>query len=229
MNDLIFLGVVLHSLKTKNISSVQVILPYIPGVKNYNAKDTESPITLKVITQIINTFPYDELITLDTVSPVATALLKNCINITNHSFVYNIVSNFNEPITLVCPNSHLVDKLTKLQEYLEAQSNLEMNNLVLCTQTLQDSVNNTYKTKIFTEELQNQTCVVVADVGVTLESFIDLAKQLLKKNANKLFLIITHGIFTENITELTKYYDKIYFSNSRDIKSTNCEIINFEY
>lgn len=47
----------------------------------------------------------------------------------------------------------------------------------------------------------------ICDGGVT---FIELAKVLKEKGADKIYLYVTHGIFSKGLDELMKYYEHIY-------------------
>lgn len=227
MSDLVLLGVILNVLSTRQLLNVRVILPYIPGSRQDRKTSVEEPFTLKVITDIINSYPYDELITFDNHSDVSTALLKNCYNMTNHSLVYSIVQHIKDPFVLVSPDAGALKKINDLNSYLSKSLTNKPEEIVICTKH-RDTANGQLSNVVaHIEDLEKKVCVVVDDICDGGNTFIKIAEQLLKKNAGKLILIVSHGIFSNGTSELFKYYSEIYTSDSRilDLPDVNIEHI----
>jgi ribose-phosphate pyrophosphokinase len=62
--------------------------------------------------------------------------------------------------------------------------------------------------------------IIIDDICDGGATFINIAKQL-KANGwkNKIYLIVTHGIFSKGFKELSEYFDGIYCTNSyKDIR-----------
>jgi len=68
--------------------------------------------------------------------------------------------------------------------------------------------------KVYTENLNKKTCVVVDDICDGGGTFLGLAKKLKAKNCGKLILIVTHGIFSKGLEKLEEAYDVIYSTDS---------------
>ena len=64
--------------------------------------------------------------------------------------------------------------------------------------------------EVIAEDLGGRPCVIVDDICDGGGTFLGLAKELGKHNAGPLTLIITHGLFTKGLDELTQAFDRIY-------------------
>jgi len=62
----------------------------------------------------------------------------------------------------------------------------------------------------FNPELNGETVLVVDDICDGGRTFIEAAKLLKTKTAGKLYLYVTHGIFSRGLTELLRHYEHIY-------------------
>ena len=78
MNDLVGLGTLLHQLENRNINNVKVILPYVPGYTCTDSSTLYNADILQVVINMINTFPYSEIVTLDNLSEITSNMLKKC-------------------------------------------------------------------------------------------------------------------------------------------------------
>jgi ribose-phosphate pyrophosphokinase len=57
--------------------------------------------------------------------------------------------------------------------------------------------------------------VIVDDICDGGRTFIELAKVIIAQNQEaKIYLVVTHGIFSAGFSELTNYFDGIYTTNS---------------
>lgn len=59
-------------------------------------------------------------------------------------------------------------------------------------------------------------------------TFIGVAEELKKHNCGKLFLFVTHGIFSRGFEELNKYFEKIYCTNSFNDLESNVKLKQFK-
>jgi ribose-phosphate pyrophosphokinase len=57
--------------------------------------------------------------------------------------------------------------------------------------------------------------VIVDDICDGGRTFIELAKAIKERtHDSKIYLVVTHGIFSAGLLELSKYFEKIYTTNS---------------
>lgn len=70
------------------------------------------------------------------------------------------------------------------------------------------------------------SCVVVDDICDGGATFIETAKVLKAGGARKLYLYVTHGLFTKGVEPLLQWYEKIYTTNSyQDINHPSVEVV----
>ena len=69
-------------------------------------------------------------------------------------------------------------------------------------------------TEIYCNNLHGKNVVIVDDLIDGGRTYIELAKVLKKKNAGRIDLIVTHGIFSKGLATLTAMVDHIYTTNS---------------
>ena len=69
-----------------------------------------------------------------------------------------------------------------------------------------------------TEYHLDKDMIIIDDICDGGATFINIAKELRKPGYmykdNKIYLIVTHGIFSKGTTKLSQYFDGIYCTNS---------------
>lgn len=81
------------------------------------------------------------------------------------------------------------------------------------------------ETIVYKNDLGGKDAIIVDDICDGGKTFIELAKVLKEKNVGKIYLVVTHGIFSAGFDSLGEYFDGIYCTNSvKDI--TDGTIVN---
>lgn len=70
------------------------------------------------------------------------------------------------------------------------------------------------ETIVYKDDLHGKDGIIVDDICDGGRTFIELAKVLRKRNCGKLYLIVTHGIFSKGLEELNQYFDGVFCTNS---------------
>ena len=68
--------------------------------------------------------------------------------------------------------------------------------------------------KVYAEDLKGCDCLIVDDICDGGGTFIGLANELKNKNAGKLYLAVSHGIFSRGFDDLEKCFTKIFTTDS---------------
>jgi len=214
-NDLGFLLVATDALKRIGVESINLFLPYFPGARQDRIMQTGEALTVKIYAQIINAQLYKQVTILDPHSDVTSALINNVIVKSTDSFVKEAISDIDNYL-LVAPDAGAVKRV------FNAAKVLKNSNVIDCTKMRETLTGNITGLRVNSGDLSNQTCVIIDDICDGGRTFIELAKELKKKRAGKLILIVTHGIFSKGYDELKKYYHKIICTNSfSDINDKN--------
>lgn len=60
------------------------------------------------------------------------------------------------------------------------------------------------------DSVEGKDCVVIDDMISSGGSMLDVAKQLKERNANRVFVCTTYGLFTDGLAKFDEYYEKGY-------------------
>lgn len=206
--DIIKLLLVKDALELKGTKHFDLIMPYIPYARqDRKCYDGES-FSLKVFTNLINSLNFDKVITIDSHSDVAPALLNNCTNLSNLEYIKNtILADFNEKPILVSPDAGSNKKCNKLSIELSMD-------LVKCDKVRNVKTGELSGFEVFSDNLFGKECLIVDDICDGGGTFIGLAQELKRKNAGKLYLFTTHGIYSKGFEIFKGVFDTVYCTNS---------------
>lgn len=214
-----------QALKEIGVKSVKLYVPYFIGARS-DRKFLEGSVNYlkKVISPIINAQEFDEVIVMDPHSDVLEACLNNYKKSNNFSLVKFALTNIDNKdnaqsrICLVSPDAGAYKKI------FDVAQNFRIQNIVTATKVRDMATGNILRTEI--PELpgsigdadsanDGMKYVIIDDICDGGRTFIELAK-VIKENrpSAKVYLIVTHGIFSAGFDELNKHFEMIYTTNS---------------
>jgi ribose-phosphate pyrophosphokinase len=227
------------SLRKLGVKEIHLYTPYFLGSRSDRQFEEGSNNYLKdVICPIINGLNFDSITVLDPHSDVLEACLNNFKKIDNKKLIamsfcsiYKSETVNMDKCVLVSPDAGASKKIYKLAEQIGYKGDI-----ITCskdrdvdgklTKTIVPYVfckgeNNPYNEKVYGKDI-----IIIDDICDGGATFINIAKEI--KNAlpdiawfkqynhpiPKIYLIITHGIFSKGFEELSQYFDAIYCTNS---------------
>lgn len=226
-SDLELLICTVKSLRNMGIEDIFLYVPYFLGSRSDRQFSEGGNNYLKdVICPIINSLDFKGVTVMDPHSDV----LEVCIN--NFNKVDNITlmkfalfqtyasSKPNDNMVLVSPDAGATKKIFKLAEKIEYKGDI-----ITCSKN-RDEHGKLSETIIPWRDLYvKKDLILIDDICDGGATFINIAKSIKCEGSpfvGKLYLIITHGIFSKGLKELSEYFDSIYCTNSyRDINSMN--------
>ena len=179
------------------------------------------PLSVALYAEILNEREYDSVTIYDPHSDVVTALLDNVKVASNREFVRKAIleitavdgNNINmwgkDNLVLVSPDAGANKKIISLAQSLDIQ------NIVKCDKTRDVKTGKLTGFRVYEEDLLGMDCLIVDDICDGGGTFIGLARELKKKNAGKLYLAVSHGIFSKGFDELDEVFDAIFTTDSR--------------
>lgn len=220
-DDLMKILMAVDALRLEGIRRFDLIMPYIPYARQDRKCDTGEAFSLKVFTKIINSVGFESVLVLDSHSDVAPALLDNCINLDNHRYVMlaaMAIKAINpKDLLLVSPDTGANKKINKVFDTVKY-----FFNTVKCDKVRDMTNGNILGVEVMKDDLLGLDCLIVDDICDGGRTFIEISKALKAKNAGKVSLFVTHGIFSAGFDELEKHLDKIYTTNSfQDVVRTD--------
>jgi ribose-phosphate pyrophosphokinase len=207
-DDLLLLMLMVDTINKDFDVKIEVIIRYFP----YQQADRDFGVgecfSLKTVTKILNTLEVKKFFVFDSHSDVAPALLNKCVRIDNKRFIEFVVNNIGRKnLKLLSPDAGSFKKVFKLSENLGFIP-------VVSASKYRDEQTRDIVTVI--PPVKDCDLLLVDDICLGGKTFINIAEQLRKNGFNgKLYLAISHGIFSNGYDELEKHFEMIFTTNSR--------------
>jgi len=210
------------ALKNLNTPNIHLYVPYFIGGRS-DRKFVDGGVNyLKdVISPIINLQGYKSVTVLDPHSDVLEATLDRFKKIDNTRLVkwaLTDIDNTNaarEKIVLVSPDSGALKKVYNVAE------KFQIDNIIIANKHRDIKTGKITHTDVpgLDNEPGEKKYVIIDDICDGGRTFIEIAKVILEKRpksvfGTKIYLIVTHGIFSAGFLDLSKYFDRIYSTNS---------------
>jgi ribose-phosphate pyrophosphokinase len=182
----------------------KILIPYLP-FSRMDRKISNYAFSLRAFADLLNNYDA-EIYTVDVHSNAASFLIKTFINIDPINY-QNSFLGYCDARTLIIPD------LGAYKRYPELLKLNEFNNSIVQCNKIRDSSGNITKTEVY-GNVKDKNCIIFDDICDGGATFIELAKKLKEQEAGKLFLFVTHGIFSKGLDELFNYYDIIGCTDS---------------
>jgi ribose-phosphate pyrophosphokinase len=200
------------AMRRMGVKYIELDIPYLLGARSdRHFQDGGNSYLVDVIAPIINAQNYDKVTVLDVHSDVAAACIKNLISINNHLLVVNAMMDINNPI-IISPDAGALKKIHALIE------NIGYTDEIVTASKHRDVDGNIAHTEVPLTQY-NKDYVIIDDICDGGRTFIEIAKVIQKFHVGsgfipKIYLIVTHGIFSAGYTQLMEYFTGIYTTNS---------------
>lgn len=201
-----------QALKNLGAQKISLYVPYFLGSRSDRKFEDGSIHYLKqVICPIINSQGYDKVTVLDPHSDVLEACLNNYEKINNFELVrYALADIDDKNICLVSPDAGAYKKI------FDVAKKFRIENIITATKVRDIQSGKILRTEIPTLNQHDKThYVIIDDICDGGRTFIELANAMKSSRPSaKISLVVTHGIFSNGFYELSKYFEKIYTTNS---------------
>ncbi|MES2545309.1 MAG: ribose-phosphate diphosphokinase [Bacteroidota bacterium] len=207
-NDLGLLCITVDALKRMDVKIINLFIPYFPAARQDRVMIKGEPLSVKVYADILNAMTLNKILVFDAHSEVTPALLNNGEVISNHNFISQVLKIIGTNIKLISPDGGALKKIYKVSEFLGGIDVVE------CSKSRDVKTGKLSGFKVYDEDLKGSDCLIVDDICDAGGTFLGLAEELKKKNAGKLYLAISHGIFNKGFVELEKQFTTIFTTDS---------------
>ncbi len=221
-NDFMMLLAAMSALKEIPHQETFVFIPYFPGARQDRVMVPGEPLTAVMYTDILNECYQDfQIQSYDLHSDVVPACLENGdSHYNNHKFIEKVVKDilayderdnpdlFDENLVLVSPDAGSNKKIYKLAQHLDVET------IVKCDKTRDIESGKLSGFEVYSDNLAGLDCLIVDDICDGGGTFIGLAEELKRKGAGKVYLAVSHGIFSKGFEELEKHFTCIYTTDS---------------
>ncbi len=221
-NDFGLLLLTVDALKRMDVKLINVFIPYFPAARQDRVMIAGEPLSVKVYADILNRLKLNKITVFDAHSEVTSALLDNCEVIPNHDFIAEVLQKIGNDVKLISPDGGALKKIYKVSEYLGGIDVVE------CSKSRDVKTGKLSGFKVYDDDLQGKDCLIVDDICDGGGTFIGLAEELKKKNAGKLYLAVSHGIFNKGFESMNAF-EKIFTTDSfREFEEEIVEVVKLK-
>lgn len=209
------------------VENVKLNVPYFLGARSDRKFEAGTSNYLKtVICPIINSQNFSRVTVLDPHSDVLEACLNNYHKHDNHRLVKDALSKIDnrdgaqDRICLVSPDAGAYKKI------FDVAKKFNIENIITATKVRDIRSGNIIRTEIPTlNQHDDLKYVIIDDICDGGRTFIELAKAIKgSRPTAKVYLVVTHGIFSAGFEQLNQYFEGIYTTNSyRDVADNEYE------
>jgi ribose-phosphate pyrophosphokinase len=226
MNDFKDLELIIcatQALKNLGVGDIELYVPYFIGGRSDRLFGYGGVNYLKqVIGPIINSQGYSKVYVMDPHSDVLEAVINNFAKYDNFKlvkFALERIDNKDDAqsrICLVSPDAGAYKKIFDVAKEFGIQ------NIITANKVRDLKTGNIIRTEIPTlDQHRDLKYVILDDICDGGRTFVELAKVMKDSRPTaKIYLVVTHGIFSKGLEELGDYFDGIFTTNSvRDIST----------
>jgi ribose-phosphate pyrophosphokinase len=220
MNDFKDLELILcatQALKNLGVTDIELYVPYFIGGRSDRLFQYGGVNYLKqVIAPIINSQGYSKVYVVDPHSDVLEAVINNFAKYTNYRLVKFALEKIDNKvdaqsrICLVSPDAGAYKKI------FDVAKEFGISNIITANKVRDLKTGNILRTEIPTLDQHNDLqYVIVDDICDGGRTFVELAKVMKDSRPTaKIYLVVTHGIFSAGFELLEQYFDGIFTTNS---------------
>ncbi len=222
-DDLMDVLLLNNALKHYHDFDIGLKLPYFPYAQQDRYAGEGAAFSLKVFVGIINAANFSSVKILEPHSDVTPALLNNCYIEYMDEYVLEFIKRLNfeaGSVVLVAPDGGAVKRTDRIFNFLSANKceALDKSGYAIASKT-RDL--NTGKLRFLgiQGDIVKKNLLILDDINIGGGTFLQLAEGI--KNTNilikSLSLFTAHGIYSNGLDELRKYYTNIGCVNNRSV------------
>lgn len=197
---------------------IHLYTPYLMGGRSDRQFEEGSNNYLKdVICPIINSLNLETVTVLDPHSDVIEACINNLKKEDNYQLMRSVLvppiyePNTEDTFVLISPDAGANKKIFKLAKQIGY-----FGDVITCSKSRNEKGELSNITVPLTQNHYKKDFIIIDDICDGGATFINIAKYIKESlySNQKIYLVVTHGIFSKGFTELNKYFDGIYCTNS---------------
>lgn len=194
----------------KNQSTFDLEIPYFPYARQDRIDQEGEAFGLMMMAKLINDLNPQNVKIWDPHSKIVERAIHNCTTIPQEMLIkQSILFDFikSTPLQLVCPDDGAYHKIEALKALLFQHGCTPY--IVYCTKKRDKKTGAIIET-IIKNDVHPMDAFVIDDICDQGETLLTLAKALKHQGAQKIFLYVTHGLFSNGLQSLSEYFSHIY-------------------
>jgi ribose-phosphate pyrophosphokinase len=228
-DDILMLGQALNALSKSWDDKVRVFIPYLPyqqADRNFGDGECFGLLTMVNILKSFERYSYTIFDPHSDVSPGLLAAIGKVSVIDNSDFIEHVLTEITEEknhnmfdpdadkwnaeqgLVILSPDAGAYKKIFKLCEKIGFKGRIETAN------KYRDPESGEIKIRLSVDDFEGKDILIIDDICIGGATFVQLAKQLVKRNIANVHLAVSHGIFSSGFGELEKYFRNVFTTNS---------------
>lgn len=211
-DDIVKIMLIADALKRfRVVRKISLCMPFVPYARQDHIVAPGEALSLKVIARMINSCGFDEVIVFDPHSDVTAALIDNVRVHSNQEFVEKVLEGKSD-YWLASPDAGAYKKIGKLADKLGYQRQI-----ISCGKVRDPNPankGNILGMSVPNVDLEGKDVYIIDDIVEGGRTFITLAKELRKQNVGKVYLVVSHGVFSQGDEEMKEHLDGIFTTDS---------------
>lgn len=206
--DIFIIGQAVDAVRSYGSTQISLFLPFLPNARQDRRMLPGDAFGLKVFANFLNSLGLNRVILFDAHSEVASALIENAVVIPQWEFTTRVLPKESE-YKLVAPDVGALKKTEQTAKILKKE-------VVIANKHRLPSTGQIVDMQIW-GNVEGQTLYILDDICDGGYTFIILAKKLKEMGASKVYLVVSHAIFSKGIDVLYQArIDGVYTTNSFD-------------
>jgi ribose-phosphate pyrophosphokinase len=198
-------------LESHGFERIDLTISYLMAARMDRQMTEGEPFSLRIVAAILNQAGFQRILIFDPHSDVSTALLLRSKAISNEVFVGKCLEHFYQnkeraDYALISPDAGALKKIYKVAQFVNAPSVIECSKM----RDVKTGQLSGFHTDV--ADFYGKTCFIIDDICDGGGTFVGLAALLKRRNAGKIVLIVSHGIFSKGF-DLANI-DAIYTTDS---------------
>jgi len=198
---------------------IELILPYLPYARQDRITEEGEPLSIRVLAQLIQAVDTGNssviVSVIDPHSDVSLACFQTVQVIPTHQVVKEVAHKINtsmipasSELVLISPDAGAFKKIYKTAHAIGFEGS------VLTAQKERDTKTGAITGTSINGNVRGKACLILDDICDGGMTFIKLAEELKKQGAIKVFLYVSHGIFSKGFAPLYDNLDGVFTLNS---------------
>lgn len=195
---------------------IDLWVPYILGARSDRKFQEGGTSYLRdIVAPIINAQNYNSVHTFDPHSDVMEAVINNIDKFDNVELVQFAISSLSvdtQSFTFVSPDAGSLKKIYNVAKEVNYKGNI-----LVCNKHRDITTGKILSTEVPLKagEHTHNNFIIIDDICDGGRTFIEIAKEIkLSRPEAKIYLVVTHGIFSAGFKELTQHFEGIFCTNS---------------
>lgn len=192
----------------------ELILDYLPYARQDRVNVAGESLSIKIITDVVNSLRFDTVFCKDIHSDVGISLLNNLSHLNTTVCGGKLPSILGRDTILVSPDAGAA---RKVHDFARTNGYRQIVSAYKKRDPVTGLISGTWVDISGISEgqsLGDRNMLVVDDICDGGATFLGLGAKLREVTEGKLYLYVTHGIFSKGLDELLKIYDTIYVANN---------------